>query len=96
MSISKFDVNVYSDELHQVSEAEHDEVMMLMADDEQDWQGYSEWSADIEQANFEREQERKSTVETERGAVMIVRDCNHTACKTSRCEIGLRLGGFDL
>jgi hypothetical protein len=94
MSINNFDVNVYSEELHQVSESENDEVMSLMAQD--DFEGYSEWSADIEQVEFEREQERKSTVETEHGAVLMVRDCRHAQCKTSRCEIGLRLGGFDL
>jgi hypothetical protein len=93
-SIAKFDSEIYSEELHQVSESEYDEVMSLMAED--NFEGYAEWSADVEQADFEREQERKSTIETEHGAVLMVRDCSHEQCITSRCEIGLRLGGFDL
>ncbi len=41
-SIDNFLAEVYSEELHQVSEAEYDEVM---ADD---FEGYSQWSEEIE------------------------------------------------
>ncbi len=51
-SIDNFLSEVYSEELHQVSEAEFDEVMMLASqDDESEWAGYDEWSEDVE--NFE-------------------------------------------
>ena len=49
-SISKFDSQIYSEELHQVSESEYDEVMQLMADGEQEFDGYSEWSQADEEA----------------------------------------------
>jgi hypothetical protein len=76
--------------LYQDREAE------LLAADAEDFEGYSEWSADIEQDEFECEQERKSTVETEHGAVLMVRDCSHAQCKTSRCRSRLRLGGIEI
>ena len=40
-SISKFDSQIYSEEIAPVtSEREYDEVMSLMAEDESGWQGY--------------------------------------------------------
>ncbi len=52
-SIDNFLSEVYSEELHQVSEAEFDEVMMLAAqDDESEWAGYDEWSEQVETENF--------------------------------------------
>ncbi len=51
-SIDNFLSEVYSEELHQVSESEFDEVMMLAAqNDESEWAGYDEWSEGVE--NFE-------------------------------------------
>ena len=51
MSIDRFLSEVYSEELHQVSEAEFDEVMRLAAqDDESEWAGYDEWSEHVEAA----------------------------------------------
>ena len=41
-SIPKFDSEIYSEELHSVTESEYDEVM---ADN---WQGYTEWSTEVE------------------------------------------------
>ena len=49
--ISNFESNVYSDELFTVSEAEHDEVMQAIAE-ESDWQGYGEFSQELESENF--------------------------------------------
>ena len=52
-SIDKFLSEVYSEELHQVSEAEFDEVMRLAAqEDESEWAGYDEWSEQVEAENF--------------------------------------------
>ena len=52
-SIDNFLSEVYSEELHQVSEAEFDEVMMLASqDDESEWAGYDEWSEQVEAENF--------------------------------------------
>ncbi|HVG20845.1 MAG TPA: hypothetical protein VNI02_17490 [Blastocatellia bacterium] len=49
-SISNFDLNVYSEELHGVTESEYDEVMQLMADERDEFDGYAEWSASLESA----------------------------------------------
>jgi hypothetical protein len=49
-SISNFESNVYSEELHNVSESEYDEVMQLMAEDDSAFEGYAEWSASLESA----------------------------------------------
>lgn len=55
-SIPDFDTHVHCEELYGVSEAEYDEVMSLMAEDGDGWQGYAEWSAaldaTIESENF--------------------------------------------
>ena len=88
MSINKFDVNVYSEELHQVSEAEHDEVMMLMAEDESEWQGYTEWSQAVEAAAW--------TGAKEFNGVMVKKACEHKDCSHFRCERSTRLGGIEI
>ena len=85
-SINNFDVNVYSEELHQVSESEHDEVMQLMAQD--DFEGYSEWSSDIEEAAWDGSKEFNG--------VMVKKQCEHKDCSHFRCEKNLRLGGFEI
>ena len=88
MSITKFDVNVYSAELHQISEAEHDEVMMLMADDEQEFEGYSDWSQAVEDAAWIGAKEFNG--------VMVKKQCEHKDCSHFRCEKNLRLGGIEI
>ena len=88
MSINNFDVNVYSEELHQVSEAEHDEVMMLMADDEQEWEGYSDWSQAVESAAWAGAQEFNG--------VMVKKACEHSTCPHFRCERSTRLEGIEI
>ena len=87
-SIPKFDSEIYSEEIFSVTESEYDEVM---ADD---WQGYQDWSADLEQAAFEREQERRSIVNTPHGQLLIRKECTHPACKTTRCARDVRIGGI--
>ncbi|MEN3335114.1 MAG: hypothetical protein V7641_4479 [Blastocatellia bacterium] len=51
---TKFDAEIYSEELQPVTESEHDEVMRLMADE-----GYQEWSEQLE-SELEREAWRGS------------------------------------
>jgi hypothetical protein len=47
-SISNFESNVYSEELHNVSESEYDEVMQMMAEEDSAFAGYSEWSLSLD------------------------------------------------
>jgi hypothetical protein len=83
---TKFDSEIYSEELYPISEAEHDAVMAEM------WEGYDDWSQELEQS-AERE--------TWRGAknvsgVLIKKACEHPTCSHFKCERGLRIGGFEL
>jgi hypothetical protein len=55
-SILNFESNVYSEELYSVSEQEYDEVMAANAANN-GWQGYSEWSRDLEQVRVVAESE---------------------------------------
>ena len=87
-SIPKFDTEIYSEELHQVSESEYDEVMSLMAEDESGWQGYGEWAADVESAAWNGAQEFNG--------VMVKKACEHQDCPHFRCEKNLRLGGIEI
>ena len=86
MSINNFDVNVYSEELHQVSESEYDEVMQMMAQD--DFEGYSEWSADLESAAWQGAQEFNG--------VLVKKACEHSNCSHFRCERSTRVGGIEI
>ena len=81
---TKFDSEIYSEELYSVSEQEYDEVMQASAVDD-DWQGYSEWSAELEQCQI---------IDTPRGQILINRDCSHAACKTTKCERGATFEGI--
>jgi hypothetical protein len=56
--------------------------------------GYEEWSDEL-QAEFEAVNEAGQTVQTERGAMLIPRECVHHDCP-SRCKRAYRMGGFDL
>ena len=50
MSLSPFLTNSYSEDQQQVSEAEYDEVMQMMADDADGWQGYEDFSRQLERS----------------------------------------------
>jgi hypothetical protein len=50
-SIPKFDSEIYSEETYSMTEAEYDEVMSDC------WQGYSEWSRELEQVRVVAESE---------------------------------------
>jgi hypothetical protein len=84
-SISNFETNVYSEELHTVSESEYDEVMQAMADESNDFEGYGEWSAELEQGEI---------VKTAHGPILINRDCSHKECSTTRCIKGATFQGI--
>ncbi len=47
---TKFDSEIYSEELQPVTEQEHDEVMQMMAEGGEGWQGYGQWSAALSQS----------------------------------------------
>jgi hypothetical protein len=87
-SINNFDVNVYSEETYQVTESEYDEVMSLMADDEQDFAGYTEWSQAVEAAAWNGAQSFNG--------VLIKKACSHATCSHFECSRGLRLGGIEI
>jgi hypothetical protein len=84
-SISNFDSNVYSEELHNISESEYDEVMQAMADESKDFEGYGEWSQELEQGEI---------VKTAHGPILINRDCAHKECTTTRCLKGATYQGI--
>ena len=84
-SILNFESNVYSEELFAgISEADYNEVMSASAVDD-GWQGYSEWSQELEQGQI---------VDTPRGQILINKECAHPVCLTTRCEKDVRVGGI--
>ena len=92
-SISKFDVNVYSEEMMAgVSESDYDEVMRASAVEGEDFEGYAEWS---EQVEFETSLEARATVETDRGPMLIKRECDHKDCSFT-CKRDQRIGGISI
>jgi hypothetical protein len=96
-SISKFDSEVYSEELMAgISEAEYDEVMSASAVEDDTWQGYSEWSEALEQSAFDADLERRATVMTPNGAMLIKRECAHKDCRADRCKRSVRIGGVEI
>ena len=76
-SISQFESNVYSEEIYSVSEQEFDEVMQMMAEESDGFQGYGEWSADVEQG---------TVINTAHGEILINKECSHSTCTTTRCD----------
>jgi hypothetical protein len=84
-SISNFESNVYSEELHSVSESEFDEVMSLMAEESAGFKSYGEWSQELEQGTI---------TDTPHGPILINRDCAHKECTTTRCMKGATFQGI--
>ena len=84
---NKFDAEIYSEELYSVTEAEHDAVMAEM------FEGYDEWSQELEQSADEPEAWRGAK---QVSGVLIKKACEHPACSHFKCERGLRMGGFEL
>ena len=82
--LNQFLSTVYSEELFAgISEADYAEVMNASTEDE--WQGYSEWSQELEQGTL---------IDTPRGQILINKECAHPACLTTRCEKDVRVGGI--
>jgi hypothetical protein len=92
---SKFDSTVYSEEAFPFTEQEYDEVMSASAVDDTEWQGYAEWSAELEQSEFERELERRATVATKNGPMLIKTECAHRGCGFT-CKQAKREGGIEI
>jgi len=84
---NKFDAERYSEELFSVTEAEHDAVMAEM------FEGYDEWSQELEQNADEPEAWRGAKPVA---GVLIKKACEHSNCSHFKCERGLRRGGMDL
>ena len=76
-SISQFDSNVYSEEIYSVSEQDFDDVMQMMADEPNDFEGYCDWSQELEQGTI---------ISTPRGEILINKECSHSTCTTTRCD----------
>ena len=88
-SISKFDSQIYSEEIAPVtSEREYDEVMSLMAEDESGWQGYEDWSRENEESAWRGSKEING--------ILIKKQCEHTHCPHTRCARSLRIGGIEI
>ena len=45
---TKFDTEIHSEELQPVTEQEFDEVMAMIAAENDGWQGYGEWAAETD------------------------------------------------
>jgi len=76
-SISKFDLNVYSEELSPVtSEREYDEIMSLMAEEDGGYQAYEQWSADNEAQAWQG----SKAFDTPHGQILIKKYCEHRDC----------------
>jgi hypothetical protein len=78
--ITNFDLNVYSEESFNFTEAEH---AALTADS---FAGYSEWSIELEAAAW---QAAKPVAN-----VLIKKACEHQTCSHFRCERNLRVGAI--
>ena len=84
-TLSNYLFEVYSEELFAgISEADYAEVMSASATDD-DWQGYSEWSTELEQGQI---------INTPHGEILINKECAHTTCRTTLCERDVRVGGI--
>jgi hypothetical protein len=84
-SISNFESNVYSEEIYSVSEQDFNEVMQMMADESNNFEGYGEWSQELEQGTI---------TDTPHGPILINRDCAHKECTTTRCMKGASYQGI--
>ena len=80
--LDQFLSTVYSEELFDFTEEEYAAVM---ADAGDEYEGYAEWSAELEQGQI---------VDTPRGQILINRDCSHATCRSTRCEKGATFEGI--
>ena len=87
-SIQKFDSEIYSEEIYNITESEYDSVMRLMAEDENGLQGYSEWSQELENQAWQGSKEYKG--------ILIKKACEHRNCPHARCAKAVRIGGIEI
>lgn len=90
--IPKLYSEIYSDELYNFTESEYDEVMQASAVEDEDWQGYAEWSRELEQSAWCG----AKAINTAYGQVLVKKACEHSTCGHSKCERGLRIGGIEI
>ena len=65
------------------------ELLAASAEDDADgWQGYTEFSADLEEAAWDGAQTFN--------AILIKKACEHTTCGHFECSKSTRLGGFEI
>jgi hypothetical protein len=74
-----------SEELHNVSESEYDEVMQAIAEESTGFEGYGEWSEELQQG---------SIINTPHGEILINKECSHATCHTTRCAKGQTYRGI--
>ena len=86
-SITKFDSEIYSEELYPFTEADYNEVMQASAVDD-DFAGYGEWSRELESEAWQRSKDVNG--------ILIKKACEHTACPHTRCAKSLRVGGIEI
>jgi hypothetical protein len=76
--INQFDLNVYSEEFFNVTEADYDAVM---ADS---FEGYEDWSRELEAWHGSKPV----------GDVLVKKACEHATCSHFRCSRNLRVGAI--
>ena len=85
---TKFDAEIYSEELFSVTEQAYDAVMAKIFD------GYSEWSQELEQSADDEGEAWRGAKNV--AGVLIKKACEHPTCSHYKCERGLRIGGMEL
>jgi hypothetical protein len=86
-SISKFDSEIYSEEIYSTTEQEYDEVMQAIAE-ESDWQGYLDWSLQVEADAWKGSKNING--------ILIKKACEHSTCPHTRCVKTVRVGGIEI
>ena len=89
-TISKFDLQIYSEELSPVtSEREYDDVMSLMAEEDE---GYEQWS----QENEAQAWLGSKAFDTPHGQILVKKACEHRDCPHTSCSKSIRIGGIEI
>jgi hypothetical protein len=94
-SIPNYHSECYSEDYYASLPTEDEMAEVLAAPVEDEWAGYSEWSEALEQSAFDADLERRATVMTPNGAMLIKRECSHKDCGFT-CKRGQRIGGIDV
>jgi hypothetical protein len=94
-SIPNYLSEVYSEDYYASLPSEDEMAEVLAAPVEDEWAGYAEWSAELEQAQFDADLERRATVATKNGPVLIKTECAHRGCGFT-CNRSTRLDGIDV